>query len=239
VLRVRRPRRNPAGPPLKRTPGAPALAFAFLAACASAPYERASTTADTTAEYREHIVQLASEVRLAGDGLRALRDNPGDSPRSNRETFETFARELENLESSVERSREIFERMDGRAASYFGGWSEDSARIIDANLKKSGDSRRSALRANYERLEAGQESLDRELEGYVGRLADLRIYLAHDLTAAGIASARSTIDHALAQAVALRERLREQVRLTDEARDALAPPGEAAPARTEASLRVR
>jgi len=205
------------------------LLLIVASACASSGYERASAAADKTSAYRDNLVRLGEQVGLTTGALRALSDNPGDSPRSNQETFETFARELANLEARAARSRKTYGRMDGRAESFFGGWSEDAARITDADLKKSAEARRTALQANYQKLAEGQLAVDQVLEHHVRALTDLRLYLEHDLTAAGIASARNTIQKALTDGAALREQLREQVRATDEARDALAPLKDLAP----------
>lgn len=210
-------------------------------ACASSGYERASATADKTSAYRHNLVQLGQRVGLTAEALRALSENPGDSPRSNQETFETFARELSNLESSAERARKTYGRMDGRAESFFGSWTEDAARITNADLKKSAETRRSALQANYEKLAQGQLAADQALAHYVQTLTDLSLYLEHDLTVAGIASARGTLRSALAEGAALQQRLGEQVRATDEAGNALAPLKDLAPSQQAhaQSARVR
>lgn len=217
------------------------LALAAASACASSGYERASATADKTSAYRENLVRLGQQVGLTTDALRALSENPGDSPRSNRETFETFARELANLEARAERSRETYGRMDGRAESFFGGWSEDAAQITDADLKKSAETRRTTLQASYEELAQGQEAADQALARFVRVLTDLSLYLENDLTAAGIAQARSTIQKALADGAALQVQLGDQVRATDEAGGALAPLKDLAPSQQARgqSARVR
>src|SRR6185503_15496248 len=96
------------------------LLLAGASACVSSGYERASATADKTAAYRDNLVRLGEEIGLTTEALRALSDNPGDSPRSNQETFETFERELTNLEDGAARSRKTFGKMDGRADTFFG-----------------------------------------------------------------------------------------------------------------------
>ncbi len=219
---------------------APLFFVLVTSACASSGYERASATADKTSAYRENLERLGARVGLATEALRALSENPGDSPRSNRETFETFARELANLESSAEHSRKNYGRMDGRAESFFGGWTEDAARINNADLKKSAETRRTALQANYEKLAQGQLAADQALERHVQTLTDLGLYLEHDLTVAGIASAKSTIQKAFADGAALQEQLREQVRITAAAHDSIAPLQDLAPSQqSRDSSRVR
>lgn len=217
------------------------VAFVLAAgACATSGYERASATADKTSAYRENLVRLGERVELATEALRALSENPGDSPRSNRETFETFARELANLESSAESSRETYGRMDGRAESFFGGWTSDTARITNADLKKSAETRRATMQASYAHLAQGQKEVDQALARYVALLTDLSLYLEHDLTSAGIASAKNTIQKAFSDGAALQAQLDEQVRATDQARSALAPLQDLTPSQQRAQAgRVR
>lgn len=215
------------------------VALLLVGACATQGYERASAAADKTAAYRENLVKLADVIGLTSGSLRALTENPGDSPRSNRETFETFARELANLEASAKRSRKTYGRMDGRAERFFGGWNEDTARITNADLKRSAEERRVALEANYERLAQGQLELDVALESHVRELTDLRVYLEHDLTAAGIASASGTIQDVFANGTNLQRRLAEQARATQAARDSLAPLQQQAPSQQRGTAAAR
>src|SRR5262245_27794980 len=225
-------------------PGIPALLLVLplAGACAYSGYERARATADKTAAYREDLEHLRAQVGLTTGALRALSENPGDSPRSNRETFETYARELANLEAAGASARKTYGRMDGRAESFFGGWTTDTAEIADADLKHSAEERRAALQANYARLAEGQQGVERALAGFVDDLHDLRTYLEHDLTAAGIASARATIAKTFQNGAALEERIAAQARATDAARGSLEPLKELAPSQQPpltGSARVR
>ena len=205
------------------------LALAVAGACASSGYERASATADRTSAYRDDLVRLGQQVGLTTDALRALSENPGDSPRSNQETYETFARELANLEARAERSRKTYGRMDGRAETFFGGWNEDAARIANADLKESAASRRAEMQANYVRLAEGQKASDQAVARFVQELTDLSLYLENDLTNAGIARAKTTIQKACTDGAALRKQLDEQVRATEAAHEAIAPLQDLAP----------
>jgi hypothetical protein len=217
-----------------------AFLVVFLAgACQSSGYERAGATADKATKYREDLVRLREEVALASEALRALSENPGDSPRSNQGTFQTFARELANLEASAKRSRKDYGRMDGRAEEFFGAWSADAARIANADLKHSAEQRRAALEANFVTLEKGQLEVDQALTQHVQALTDLRLYLGHDLTAAGIASARSTLTKVFAEGKALEERVAAQIRATDSAHESLEPLKDLAPLRSARAGGVR
>lgn len=213
----------------------PCVILACASGCASrSGYERASATADKTADYRDRVVRLSDQVGLALDGLRALAENPGDSPRSNRETFQTFERELANLESLAKSSRKTYGRMDARAERFFGGWTEESAEITDADLKKSAEQRRAALQSNYEKLAEGQREADHALALFVDELTDLRSYLEHDLTAAGLDEARPTVEKAFVHGAEIRERLDALALATDDARESLTPLRALAPSQQRA-----
>jgi hypothetical protein len=197
-----------------------ALAGCFLP---RSGYERASATADRTEAYRDNLVRLRTQVGLTTSSLRALTENPGDSPRSNKETFQTFARELANLEALADRSRRTYGKMDARAELFFGQWITDTAAITSSELKESAEARRTALQASYEGLAQGQLDLDLALERYVREIGDLRIYLEHDLTAAGLSSAQVPIEKAFADGAALQDQLGELAHAADQARAGLTP----------------
>src|SRR5262245_32425646 len=185
-------------------------------------YEQASATADETEEHREAVERLRDQVGLTLAPLRGLLENPSDSPGSNHETFQTFERELANLALASERSHESHERMNASAQRFFGDWSADSARIVDADLKQSAGERRETLQANYDRLARGEAAADASVERFAAHLEDLRVYLEHDLTAAGLSAARGTIAKAFDEGSKLEAQLTELVRQTDEAKKSLA-----------------
>lgn len=220
----------------------PLLALSLVAcasACASQGYERASDTAEKTQTYRANLERLSDVIGLTSESLRALCENPGDSPHSNHETFQTYTRELANLEAAAKRSRKTYGRMDGRASQFFGVWNEDAARLENADLKRSAEERRTALQANYQRVAQGQLELDVALERHVRELNELRVYLEHDLTAAGISSAQTTIQQAFADGTALQQRLAAQARATELAGDSLEPLKQQAPSQRGTASRVQ
>lgn len=221
-----------------------ALFFALAAplallpvACQTSGYARAGKTADKAEDYRDDLLRLREQVASASDALRALGENPGDSPRSNQGTFKTFERELANLEATASRARKDYGRMQERAQLFFGTWNEDAARVTDADLKKGSEERRSALQANFARLEQGQGEVEEALAKHLQSLGDLRLYLATDLTAAGIALAAPTLARVFEEGAALRQRLETQSRAADAAQASLEPLEDLAPVRTAAGAR--
>lgn len=222
-------------------PRLPLLAF-LLVACQSSGYHQARAASDRTENYGEELERLAKGIDQAAAALRTLAENPGDSPRSNRETFQTFEREQLNLRDAAADARRAFERMETKAELFFGAWSEDTAAIQGADLRKSAETRRSALEAGFRTLGSGQVELEKALEGFLAELEDLRLYLEHDLTAAGIGSAREPLTRVQTDARTLRERLGAQARAAEAARASLEPlkdqaPPPRAPARAEPRVR--
>lgn len=205
--------------------------------CQTSGYQRAHATAKKTTSYREDLAQLGREAARASEALGTLGENPGDSPRSNQGTFRTFTRELANLEASAERIQKAYGRLDGRAELFFAGWSTDAERIASADLKASAAQRKQALEASFATLEKGQSEVAQVLERHLVSLRDLRLYLEHDLTAAGIESARPTLARVHSEGAALEQRIAAQIRAAEEAQEALEPLRELAPERATAGTR--
>ena len=233
------------GAPMTKTSSAAALlVLASGTACTTgnAGYERAATTAERTETHREGLVKLRAQIGLTTDALRTLSENPDVLPRSNRETFETFARELRNLELQAERTRKSYGRMDAGAGRFFDGWVTDTAGITDADLRTRAEDRRAALQASYVELAKDQRETDEALAGFVRRLDDLCIYLEHDLTTAGIASAREPIARALDEGSKIQQRLGDLVHDAEVAGAGLEPLKAQAPSqnpRPNAGAQVR
>jgi hypothetical protein len=205
------------------------LAVLLLAGCLRTGYQRAGATADGTVAYHQELVRLRAQVGLATDALRGLSENPGDSPRSNQETFQTFALELVNLERAAARARKLHGKVDARAASFFGAWTRDTAALTDAELKASAAARRQALEANFQKLEEGQAGLEAAMARYTQELGNLRTYLEHDLTAAGLAQAKRSIQAAFVNGALLQDQIEAQAALSRQAAHDMGPLKELAP----------
>ncbi|HEX6886079.1 MAG TPA: hypothetical protein VF530_22085 [Planctomycetota bacterium] len=201
----------------------------LLAGCASSGYQRASDAADRTGSYHEELIRLRAQVGLAIDALRALSENPAGSPRSNPETLQTFRLELAGLERRAERVRTLHGKADAHAEAFLTGWSTDTAALTGAELKQGAETRRKALEASYVELEQGQAALDRALAELQRELGELALYLEHDLTAAGMGSARKTIQAAFVDGALLQDQIEAQAVRAQRTAIQLAPLKELAP----------
>lgn len=186
-------------------------------------YERASATSRRVSDFRENTVRLGEQIDLTTASLRTLAESPGVAPRSSTETFETFERELANLEHLARDFRKLYGRMDARAQEFFGHWIEDSAAIESAELRKRADERRAALQATYRRIGAEKLSVEQALSRLLDDLRDLDLFLEQDLTASGLVSARDLIEKAVQDGARVQGLLEETARAADETREALAP----------------
>lgn len=201
----------------------------LLASCASSGYQRASSTAERTGSYQEELQELRAQVGLATEALRALCENPAGSPRSNPETLQTFRLELAGLERRAARTHKLHGKADAHATAFFAGWSADTAALTSAELKAGAETRRRALEASYGELEQGQAALDTALARLLGELRELALYLEHDLTAAGMASARRPIQAAFVNGALLQDQIEAQAAVARRAAAQLEPLKELAP----------
>ena len=203
----------------------PLLALAIAAGCQSGRtgYERASTTSRRIAAYRDNADRLREQIGLTIGSLQTLAQSPNVAPRSSAETFQTFERELANLEDLAASSRKLYGKMDARAQEFFGKWIEESATIENADLERRADERREAVQASYKKIAEQRLPTDQALARLLDELGDLRTYLEQDLTAPGLASAKDLIEKASQESARVQELLSEITQAADAAREALAP----------------
>ena len=205
----------------------PTLALAagalVLGACASSGYDQARTTVQRAESYGEQLGTLGERLELALEALDTLTRDPLDSPRTSRETYETFRREVANLDVQAKRVERAFGRMDAQAGTFFLDWRSETAAIVDADLKGTAESRRAVLEASFTTLSKGQVEVEAELATVTARMADLVLYLEHDLTRSGLASAREPIQRAFEESRAFLRLLEDQSAAVKAARSALEP----------------
>jgi hypothetical protein len=213
------------------------LALTMLALLASAcqsrrsGYERARDTSEQLEEYRTVTLRLSDQVGLTLDSLLTLAQEPNAELRSSAETFQTFERELSNLELLSAKARRLYGKMDARAQAFFGGWTQESAMIESVELRQRAEERRAAVQASFHTLSQSRLESDLLLQRLIDQLGDLRAYLEHDLTGAGLASAKDQIAQAVQDGRALQELLGASAEAEAAAMEALAPLEARAPAR--------
>jgi hypothetical protein len=211
---------------------APILLVSLAAGCQSrsSGYERARDTSQRLEAYREINLRLSDQVGLTLDSLQTLADEPDAKSFSSAETFQTFERELSNLELLAVKARRLYGKLDARAQAFFGGWTQESALIESVELRQRAEERRAAVQASFQTVSQHRLESDLLLARLIDQLGDLRAYLEHDLTGAGLASARDQIAQAVQDGRALQELLGASAAAKAVAMEALAPLEARAPA---------
>ena len=94
-------------------------------------------------------------------------------------------------------------------------WSIAQSTITDPALKQSAQERRARLSRAIDDVDAAMKEADADLTAYTNALADMQIYLANDLTPAGIQAAREKIQLIRRDASSISDKLSRVVAALD------------------------
>jgi ElaB/YqjD/DUF883 family membrane-anchored ribosome-binding protein len=166
------------------------LVFFAAGACAITGRDRTDSTLDGLKRTRLAIDRV---VRACADGNAALANltkTPGASPRP---FFESFSRQASILESEIADARDRNVAMHEDTNTFFQMWEQELGSVRNAEIKAAAQQRRAELKEAYAKVRTASQAAQDVADPFVRDLNDLRVYLDHDLSPAGIAAAKDTI----------------------------------------------
>ena len=184
---------------------------AFTAGCSSSPsssknYHKAGKTSTSLQETAVSIDKGEVQIDAVLVALSDLVNNPGSDLKPQFKQFEASVDKLSALAKDV---REQAAAMQAKGAAYFQQWDADLATIQDEDIRSRSTERKNAVAARFDRVRSSYAVTNAAFVPFMSRLTDVRTALTTDLTSGGLGSIRGAADQAKADAVPLRNALRQ------------------------------
>jgi hypothetical protein len=166
------------------------LVCLLAGACALTGRDRTDAALDGMKRTRQGIDRV---VKACADGNAALANlvkTPGASPRP---FFDNFSNQVSILEAEISAARDRNVAMHEDTNAFFQAWEQELGSVRNVEIKAAAQQRRAELKDAYAKVRAASQAAQEVADPFVRDLNDLRVYLDHDLSPAGITAAKDSI----------------------------------------------
>lgn len=160
----------------------------FTSCKAPANYKQADKTGEGIADFRAEITNLKRDVDNTLKSLDQIAVTANTDPRA---AFEKFSKNVTSLSSSADKARKRGKEIREKGQAYFDQWEAQLAQLNNPEVKQLAEKRRTKLRAAFDNIRKIADPLNAKFDAWMSDLKDLQIYLANDLTIAGVDGAKT------------------------------------------------
>lgn len=212
---------------MKRLSGSKIVAALFgcvlVAGCSSGGgrTDESKKAVDSLSGTRQQLVKAKQEVQQANASLDKLAAG-GNLEQS----YSQFTKEVADVKAEGDRTRAKAKDMRERGRQYVANWEKEMSEVSNAELKAGAEQRRAKVKQRYDQIESSARAAGDAYRPYLQNLQDIQQALAHDLTPAGVNSAKPAIAKARAEGVTLQQRLDDVIAQLDQVGGSMSSAGE-------------
>lgn len=157
-------------------------------------------TARTSKDINKYVAQLdKTEQVLAAVGQAGGKEL--------KKQYESFSRELKELEEDQKHATSDIDEMKATGAEYFSSWDASITQMSNPDLKQASAERRTKVMKDHDELAATLSDLGSQLQPFMSNLQDLKSFLGADLSPANVAKAGDMIQKSQADAQGLKTKI--------------------------------
>lgn len=192
------------------------LAAFFIIGCSHSGYERSNRFSNELDSFAARSTDTQDAINEVIITLRDLIRQPSSDlvPQ-----FRDYRRAVDAMQREADRFSSRFDDVARAGDEYFRTWEHDSTLIESADVRAVSEERRSIQLERYRLVFQSAEQIENDMQPFLSKLNDVKLYLDSDLTMAGINAASPFLSDVEGRGFPLRDRLEELDRqLTDLAR---------------------
>jgi len=183
-----------------------AAALTVLAGCASKSYDKGAATSTALQSAAAATTETSTRVT---DVLGALNNLTFKSEGDLRKQYDAFVSAAGKLDKSIENLGAKAQSMRDAAAAYSQNWSNQLAAITSEDLRTRSTERMNEVTAKLKDMDASYVGVKNSLRPFTTDLKDIQTYLGTDLTAGGLATIKNMVSKTKADAVPLRDSIKQ------------------------------
>ena len=151
---------------------------------------------------QEALVNAQKQVDETTAAMNAL-SGAGDLPAANKK----FNSEVSDLRKSAEGAKKRGEAMRAKQEAFVDKWRKEMSTIKDPALQSTLESRRAAVRANFEKVRNAGEAVRDAYAPFMAQIEEVQKTLAINLSQPTVAGIKPTLDRANASAATLKQKI--------------------------------
>jgi len=181
-------------------------AAGLLAGCVSKSYDKGTATSNAL----KSSAQSVSETTTSINGvLAALNQLTFKSEGDLRKQYDVFVSAIGKLQKSNENLAAKVADVRSAAAAYSQNWSNQLASIQSGELRTRSAERMNVVAAQIKGVDDSYLGVKNALSPFMADVRDVQTYLGNDLTAGGISTVKDVVSKTKADAVPLRDSIKQ------------------------------
>lgn len=197
------------------------LAFPLLG-CASSGDPQRQAAVNTIKGVQAYSTAAEDAKAQVGETLSAMEALPG-SGTNLADAYDTYVDQLDAMEQAMNQLREQRGEMRTRFARYQENWYGDTLTLESENLQQAAQRRLQEVRRDFEAVEPSYQEVTRTGNTFLGKLSEVRRYLANDLTAPALDALAPSLEQSRQTAADFRTALDRLVVKLTTLRESLQP----------------
>jgi chromosome segregation ATPase len=184
-----------------------AVAVTFAAARAGAAdntFKESAELGKKTTKTSDDVNKYVSQLDKTEQALSSVRHSQG---KDLRKQFQSFSKELNNLEQAQTNATSDIDEMKSTATEYFSAWDTSIEQISNPELKQAGADRRVKVMKDHQDLASALADIESQLQPFMSDLHDLKAFLEADLSPANVDNAGGMIQKSQADSDALKVKI--------------------------------
>ena len=174
-------------------------------------------TIDGMAKVESEMTKGLEQMNVVFKSLDALTADPKGNLKM---AYGNYSKELNRLDAMAKKVAARNQTLKARSDAYFQNWQKETANIKGQDIRSISEQRQAAARACFDRMTTTLAQGKAAFVAMMDELRDIELYLANDLTAAGIKTCEPLVTAAIQDSQnvksALNEALQELIRLKHE-----------------------
>lgn len=176
----------------------------FVLGCATTPHQRAVKAQSDMYSAQTEFLKTKSHIDGTMTTLNGLSQEAGtDLPKQ----YNELVTGINGIESQFKKALKEVDNVHKESDAYFKEWEKEIASIMNPDIKKRSEERRSTLLESYNKISSTIQPAEEAYIAFLSNLRDIETFLKMDLTPKGIASISDIISKSQADAITVNERI--------------------------------
>lgn len=176
----------------------------YMLGCASTPHQRAAKTQSDMYSTQIEFLKTKSQIDATMTTLNGLsQPESTDLPKQ----YKELVKGINGVESQFNKALKGVDKVHKQSQAYFQEWEKEIESIMNPDIKKSSEERRSTLLESYNKISSTIQPAKEVHITFLSDLRDIETFLKVDLTPKGIASISDVISKSQADAITVNERI--------------------------------
>ena len=153
--------------------------------------KQADKVGDSFGDLRDEIVDLKQAVN---ESLAFLDQTVEQADKDPRKPYKDFSKSVDRVGKSREKVGKRAEDVKAAGAAYFKEWEKQLAEMNNPEIRAKAEERKQQLSETFGNFGPLVEQTNSDFDAFYADLKDLRAFLGHDLTVAGVDAAKDIIN---------------------------------------------